>query len=228
VPGYSAAGPGAIRPRWQAVRAIVPLVQVPPRGLWSTTGPAAHSSAEVWLARVKARKMTVAQLILRYLGAFGPATVADMQTWSGLSGLRAVVEQMRRRLRVFRGPDSEELFDLPEAPRPRPDTCAPPRFLPEFDNLLLSHADRARIVLNRYRGRITSGGMVPGTVLVDGFVSARWRITGWQNLATLIVEPFDPVWPADQNQIHEEGHRLLAFLAPDAFVRQVRIAPPGP
>ncbi|GAB3905472.1 winged helix DNA-binding domain-containing protein [Microbispora bryophytorum] len=114
-------------------------------------------------------------MVLRYLRAFGPASVKDMQTWSGLTGLRAVVKGLD--LVTYRDENGVELFDLPGAPLPGPDTEAPVRFLPEFDNLLLSHADRARVLTEEHRSRVfTVNGIIRATILVDGFVAGLWRI----------------------------------------------------
>src|ERR687891_299560 len=178
----------------RAIRHLVPLVQVPPRGLWGKSGPAAHTTAEAWLGRPLDPTPSIEETISRYLGAFGPATVKDVQTWSGLTRLGEVIERIRPRLRIFRDEHGKELFDLPDAPRPDADTPAPPRFLPEFDNLILSHADRSRIIADDYRKAIASkNGMVPATVLVDGFVRGTWKTKRTRGKATLVIEPFDPL-----------------------------------
>lgn len=208
-----------------AVSYLVPCVQVPPRGVWGGTGPAVVTTVETWLGRPLSGGASPADLVTRYLAAFGPATVPDVRTWSGLSGLREVVDGLRPRLRTFRDDQGRELFDLPDAPRPDPDTPAPPRFLPEYDNLLLSHADRSRVVEGERRPPLPPGnGGVMGTVLVGGFWRGTWAIARDAGRAVLTVEPFASLTNDDRGALADEGARLLAFAAPDAEAYDVRIA----
>jgi hypothetical protein len=213
----------------RAIRHLLPLVQVPPRGVWGKSGPAAHTTAEAWLGRPLDPAPSLEETILRYLGAFGPATVKDVQTWSGLTRLGEVIERLRPRLLTFRDERGKELFDLPEAPRPDPDTPAPPRFLPEFDNLILSHADRIRIIADEYRKVMASkNGMVPATFLVDGFVRGTWKKGRTRGRATLVIEPFEPLAKEDRDALAGEGERLIRFVAePEgAEAYEIRFAQP--
>jgi len=212
----------------QGVRTYVPLVQVPPRAVWGRAGQALHTSAEHWLGRRRpsggaAYPAGLARLVTRYLGAFGPATVRDVQAWSGLTGLKEVLEQLRPSLVTFRDEQGAELFDLPTAPRPGEDTPAPARLVAEFDNLLLSHADRARVVSAEATRRLyTVNGVIPGSVLIDGFVAGMWRLTRSRPEAVLTIEMFGRV--RDRDALAAEAGRVLAFGAPDA-VHEVRFAP---
>jgi hypothetical protein len=210
----------------RAIRHLVPLVQVPPRGIWGKSGQAAHTTAEAWLGRPLDPDPSLDEMVVRYLGAFGPATVKDVQTWSGLTRLREVTDRLRSRLHTFRDEQGNELFDLPDAPRPDPDTPSPPRFLPEFDNLILSHADRTRIIANDYRKVIASkNGMVPATVLVDGFVRGTWKTKrARRGKATLVIELFEPLAKKDRDALSEEGEQLIRFTGGDAEVLEVRFA----
>jgi len=164
---------------------------------------------------------------LRYLGAFGPATVKDVQTWSGLTRLGEVIEYLRPRLLTFRDERGKELFDLPDAPMPDPDTQAPPRFLPEFDNLILSHADRSRVIAEEYRKLISSkNGMVPATFLVDGFVRGTWKAERSRSKATLEIKPFEPLAREDRDALAEEGKRLIRFTGEGAEAFEIYFAEP--
>ncbi len=225
-----------LRERWQendpatlarAVRHLLPLVQVPPRGVWGMSGQTTHTTAEAWLGRPLDPDPSPEELVVRYLGAFGPATVKDVQTWSGLTRLGEVTERLRTRLLVFRDEHGKELFDLPYAPRPDPDTPSPPRFLPEFDNLILSHADRARVIADAYRKGIASkNGMVPAAVLVDGFVRGTWRTERTRGKATLMIEPFESLPKENRDALSEEGERLVRFTGEGAEEFEVRFAEP--
>jgi Winged helix DNA-binding domain len=181
----------------------LPIVQVPPRGMWGRTSQATWALADDWLGAPLVDDPQPDELVLRYLAAFGPATSADVRTWSGITGLRPVLDRLRPGLRSFRDERGRELLDVPDGLIADPDTPAPPRFLPEFDNLTLSHADRSRVLDDRspdYRR-----GSVVGTLLVDGFARAAWRVEG----DTLTVEGLDSADPA----VEAEGIALLEFLA---------------
>lgn len=207
-----------------ALRNLVPLVQVPPRGLWGRSGPIAHTTTDAWLGPSPAPELTLPQLVLRYLAAFGPATIADMQRWSGLTRLREVVDGMPQ-LQVFRGAEGQELFDLPDAPRPDPETPAPPRFLYDFDNLLLSHADRTRIITDDFhRHSHRPHGPVPSVLLVDGVTGGDWTITRSSGEATLSIRTYARPSDALAAEIATEGRRLLAFTDPEAEDPRVEFA----
>jgi len=207
----------------QVARARLPLVQIPPRGLWGRSGAPVLAHAETWLGRPLAARPSPTRLVQRYLRAFGPATIRDLQAWSGLGGLRDTIERLRKRLRIFHSEAGQELFDLPDAPRPRADTPSPPRFLPEFDNLLLSHADRTRVVRPEHQATMWDGRMLFGTVLIDGFAGARWKLVRARGAATIVVRPFVRLTGADRTALLEEGARLCAFVASDAANRDVVI-----
>ncbi|MEU9911005.1 winged helix DNA-binding domain-containing protein [Streptomyces sp. NPDC051001] len=193
-----------------AARCRLPLVQVTPRGLWGRSGQVALTTAEHWLGRPAEPAPAPDATVLRYLAAFGPASVKDMQTWAGLTRLRDAFERLRPRLVTFRDEKGVELFDLPDAPRPDAGTPAPPRFLPEFDNLLLSHADRTRVIPPEYWGRSWVGNMAYSTLLVDGFLAGVWKLEE----DALVVEPFGTLTRAQREEVAEEGVRMLAVMHP--------------
>ena len=190
---------------------LVPAVQVPPRAVWGRSGAAAWTTAAHWLGPA-GPAASIEEFVRRYLAAFGPASVKDVQTWAGMTRLRPVVEAMD--LRVFTDERGRTLYDLPDAPLPDTDTPAPARFLPEFDNVLLGHDDRTRVISDEdYRRGIIIGGKA--TLLVDGFVHGTWKIAG----DGLDVELFRPLTREQRADVEAEGARLLAFAGVGGNVR---------
>lgn len=197
------------------VQYTVPLVQITPRGLWGRSGNPTWTTAEAWLGREFDEGVSLDDMALRYLAAFGPARAVDVQAWSGLQRLQEVIERLRPRLISLRDEKGNELFDLPDAPRPDPETPAPVRFLPEYDNVFLSHADRARIVDDEYRKRLNLGPRTLPTFMVDGFIAGRWKLTQTKKRASIELHSRVALTPDQRIEVGEEASRLLEFMAPD-------------
>lgn len=201
-------------------RFLLPLVQVPPRGLWGRTGRATNTTAEAWLGAPLGPASSHGEMILRYLRAFGPATTADMRTWSWMTGLREVVDRLRPSLRTYRDDAGRELFDVEDGAIADPDLPAPVRLLPQYDNVFLSHDDRSRI----------NGGLAwgldfasKGPVLVDGFIEGAWRVRRERTVATMTVEVPQRVAGASRTAVEHEAWRLFAFVAADAETRDLQV-----
>ncbi|WP_172385395.1 winged helix DNA-binding domain-containing protein [Streptomyces sp. MNP-20] len=206
-----------------AARVLLPLVQVTPRGLWRRSGRVALTTAEHWLGRPLVAGAAPDAVVPRYLAAFGPASVRDMQAWMGLTRLRDAFERLRPGLRTFRDENGVELFDLPDAPRPDPDTPAPPRFLPEYDNVLLSHADRSRVDPAGYKARTWKVNQPFRTFLVDGSLAGVWRLDEAAGGAvTVVVEPFGALTKAQRADVEDEAVRTARVLAEGAPSYDVR------
>jgi hypothetical protein len=208
----------AVRAAAYTVRMGIPLVMVPEDVAWGWPASAQFALAEKWFgAKTAVKASAVDDLVLRYLSAFGPATPGDAQTWSGVRGLRETFERLRPKLVTFRDARKRELFDLPDAPRPDEDTGAPVRFLPEFDNALLAHDDRTRIIADEHRGAVFLKNLqVLGTFLVDGFVAGTWRVDRTKKEALLSLRPFGKIAKRVSTDLEDEGASLLRFLEPDA------------
>jgi hypothetical protein len=210
----------------------LPLVQVTPRGLWGEGGLARWAPLDRWTGTEGAPDPTEPDaLVLRYLAAFGPASVKDVQAWCGVAKLKVVLERLRPQMVTFHDEGGRELFDLHDAPRPGEDVPAPFRYLPEYDNLLLGHDDRSRVGARPSdRAPAWAGnGARAGTILADGFFDGFWDLVVEGDTATLLVDPIDPLTKRQWAEAHEEGHALLGLLAPDAEheVRQGRAEPPA-
>jgi hypothetical protein len=209
-----------------AVRMNLPLVMVPTGDPWAFPSNSDFTLADLWLGDAVAPDESPAPLALRYLASYGPASVADMQNWSGLKGLKAVFEELRPELRVFRDENGRELFDLPDAPRPGADVAAPARFLPEFDSLVLAYADRSRIVSEEHRPRLVTNNLrVHASFLWDGRVRGTWKVALRKASATLTLTPFEPLPEDAVSELAREGRDLLGFLAPGVAEPGVRFEP---
>jgi hypothetical protein len=210
-----------------ACRCSLALVQVPPRGVWGKTKQVTLAPLDTWVGRPVARQPSRGTMVRRYLAAFGPASVADIANWSRLTGLRDTVEPLRPQLRVFRSESGTELFDLPEAPRPDPDLPAPVRFLPEYDNLLLSHADRSRF--SSSDGATTLAGAIgpfKGSVLVDGFVRGIWHFERDAKIesVSLVIE-HARMTKKDTSKVESEARRVARFWSCDLGASAIQLRP---
>ena len=206
-----------------AVRTHLPLVILPGEHEWSFRADGDFALAEQWLEQLLDASAPPHALVMRYLAAFGPASARDFQAWSGLQRVAPVLEELRPQLHVFRDERKRELFDLPNAPRPPEDTPVPARFVADFDNLVLSHADRTRVISDAHRSVVvTKNGMVLPTILVDGFVAGTWKVTQVRKTATLAVSPFAPLPPAARAELEAEAEPLVRFVQPEAEQYDIR------
>jgi hypothetical protein len=216
---------GDVRAMGYAVRCTLPLVQVPGDGAWGWPGVADFAPADEWLGKRSAADGDPATLVLRYLAAFGPASPADVQIWSGLPSpeVKATFEVLRPKLRRFRDERGRELYDLPRAPRPDEETPAPVRFLPEYDNLVLGHDDRRRLIADAHRAAIFRNNLqILPTFFVDGWVAGTWKIARAKRRALLTLSPFAKLPRPARDALTVEGEALLGFAEPEAEAREVR------
>ncbi|MEV4776535.1 DNA glycosylase AlkZ-like family protein [Microbacterium sp. LWH12-1.2] len=193
-----------------AVSYLLPTVQPTPRGVWGQPqGAARLALMDAWIGRPLVPAPSIDDVVLRYIGAFGPASVGDVQAWSGLTGLREVLDRLAPQLRVFTSEHGDALYDLPDAPRPDADIPVPPRFLPEYDNVLFSHRDRRRIIDTSRRVPLPPGnGARAGTFLLDGLFRGTWSRDG----DALRITPFTALDDAAAGELVTEGKLLATFL----------------
>jgi hypothetical protein len=200
------------------VRCTLPLIQVPVAGAsWGFPAIAEFALADAWLAGPIDGEEDAAALVRSYLAAFGPASVADAQNWSGVAGLKSTFAALAPELVVFRDERGRELFDLPDAPRPPAKTRAPVRLLPEFDNLVLGHDDRTRVIADEHRKIVVTKNLqVLATFLVDGWVAGTWKVERKKQIATLTFTAFATLTKPVRDALRAEAVRLLGFVEPQA------------
>jgi hypothetical protein len=197
-------------------RTGLPLAMVPTDDQWGYP----RDSQFRMVAKVEKGAAT-GELVRRYLAAFGPATPQDMQAWSGLKGLKSVFAEMEDELEVLDG----GLCDLPGAPRPDADTPAPVRFLPAFDNMLLAHKDRTRVIDEEHRPKVVTKNLrIHPVFLVDGRVAGMWQVKATKKKATLTLEPFIKLTKKVQKELAEEGEMLMGFAEPEVASLEVSFA----
>ncbi len=195
---------------WYGLSAQAGLVHGPSSSVWRWhTSGTTYVAARTWLGGEGASGDEGAgRLVSRYLAAFGPASRRDLSQWSGLPMTILRTELDRLGTRRFRDEDGRELYDLPRAPLPPADTPAPVRLLPRFDNLVLSHDDRRRVLPEEYRRAVIEGGEVRPTFLVDGFVAGIWQLEGGR----VQLEPLAPLPRSVRRELDDEAKRLEAFV----------------
>lgn len=200
-----------------AVRLNLPLIATPDDSQWGGKAGAAFALADQWLGETPDEAGRLPEIVQHYLAAFGPATVADIQTFTGFKGLKPVVEALRPELAVFSNSAGKVLFDMPDGPRPDAGTPAPVRFLPDFDGVMLGHADRTRVISEADRKTLGNKNLrVPAVFLVDGFAAGSWSLTATKTKATLEAKAFGTLAKAVKDELVAEGEALLRFVAPEA------------
>jgi hypothetical protein len=209
----------------QVVQGAETLVQIPPTRIWGHGGPPLLSRIENWIGHGVAEPVALPTLVLRYLKAFGPASIADMQHWCGLTRLAPAFEVVRDQLITFTAEDGRTLYDLPDAPRPEADTPAPPRFLPEYDNVYLGFADRRRIQSDLARARMPLVNGYPSTFTVDGFIAGKWSLARRKDSAQLTLTPFRKLLKRELVEIEKEGHAMAGFLTEGAAAITTTVLP---
>ena len=198
---------------WNGIQMWVDLVRVPPSGTWEHRRADVFALADDWLGRPPAVPVSdaVDHLVSRYLGAFGPASRKDVQSFTGLSAKALTPSFERLSLRRFRDQQGGELLDVPRAPLPDPDVPAPPRFLGPWEAALLVHARRTQILPERHRSRVFHVKIPQSvsTFIVDGRVAGAWAFEGGR----VKLEPFEKLPRVAKREVDDEAERLSAFLA---------------
>ena len=213
---------------WWLIATYGGLVHVPPSGSWTHRKAGDLIAADTWIGKAHAPTLDAAvrHTVRRHLGAFGPATVDDVSSWSSIRApaIRTAIEQLGPTIRTLADPRGRTLYDLKRAPLPDADTAAPVRFLPKWDSTLLAYAapERVRILAEAHRKTvIAKNGDVAQTFLVDGFVAGTWAATARPKAAVISLTPFGKLSRADRTALTDEGTALGRFLAPEAKSHRV-------
>jgi len=203
-----------------AVRMNLPLVMVPSHDRWGYPRVSRFGLTSPFGSATEPD-----ELVVRYLAAFGPATATDAQAFTGLPKLTPVLDRLADRLVTFLDSRKRTLYDLPDAPRPAADTPAPPRFLPDFDNLVLGYADRTRFLADPFKGHVTTRNLrVRATFLFGGAIRGTWAISRTAKAATLTMTPFEPLDSSAVATLEPEAEALLRFAEPDSPAHRVAVA----
>ncbi|MEN0013198.1 MAG: winged helix DNA-binding domain-containing protein [Solirubrobacteraceae bacterium] len=219
-----------------AVRTNLPLVMEGTDDRWGFARDSRFGLAESWLDGIGPKTdadllgappsgAATDDLVLRYLAAFGPATPKDFETWSSLAKTAEAFERLGSRLVTFEDDRGRTLYDLPEAPRPAAADVDPPvRLIPEFDNLVLGHDDRRRIISDDHRpGLVTKNLRVRAVFLIDGFAAGTWSVARTKTRAVLTLAPFETLTKTALKPVVAEAERLLAFTDEAAKTRLVEV-----
>ena len=203
------------------------LVQIPPTRIWGNNAAPILTRIENWLPPPYERPVSREELVLRYLRSYGPASVADMTTWGRITGLGKTFDALRHRLVTFRDETGEELFDLPDGPRPDEDTPAPVRFLPLYDNAYLGYANRRRMLSEETAHLINLFQNFKPAVLIDGMVNAGWAIADGKGGSTIDIECYRTLTRSETRELKAEAEAFLLFMRPEAKSRAVTLSGAG-
>lgn len=201
------------------------LIQIPPTRIWGSGHAPVLTRAENWVSPPFMRSLDLKALVRRYLRAYGPASIADMQSWSGLSKLAEVFDAIMDELVAFEDDNGRVLYDMPDAPRPDADTPATPRFLPLYDNVYLGYDRRQRMLAEGDDKRLNVLAEHKPAVLIDGLIAAGWSIESKKGAVRLKIEFYRKLRKVDVRALEKEGRALLAFMKPEAASTAIELVP---
>ncbi|QBS41579.1 winged helix DNA-binding domain-containing protein [Nocardia sp. CS682] len=209
---YPDRNPGMVVQAWLI---LLPVLQTPPRGKWKDSSRPVWSRVEPWLGAPLDPSYPLAELLLRYLRAFGPASTMDMQTWSKLLGMKQAIAQLGDRVRTYTDERGRTLYDAADGELADPELPAPVRLLGWYDNALLSHQDRSRIVPDGAAPPLRAFAAAVAPVLVDGYLAGLYKVFPESGTARLRISPTRKWTKAERAAVEAESHALLAFLEAD-------------